>query len=226
MSKVIIKTKIDRKLNKQIQDGIYEAVMEVLDDAQAKMLSSNSPNVWEGNPRMQDELRLTGLDGYTIPGALLNAWHETISDIKIDRRYNKIAMNLFNDYKLNEATKWVGVNEKPKFRTRNRKTTGLKNNVTLKYGDSAYRPLSNGTGKHWDWGPNPYPGNGYWLYHEQGYGPYMGNPFVKRAYSYMLGNDAANLFDNSELEFNWVFFQRLVEACAKNVQREVNHGNI
>lgn len=225
-----IQTRINKKLSKQILKGIYEACNEVLDDAKGKMIEGHKPETWDGFPRMQDELRLTGLDKADRKHALLNSWIQTIDSIKIDRRTNKISFNLFNSEKMNNATKWIGVSDIPDFVTIKKgntwTTVGLKNNVAIQYGDSAYRPISNGIGTYWDWDTNPYPGYGYWLYHEQGYGAYAGNPFVKRAYQWILGESASDLLGPNEKKLNWVFLQKLVESCAKNVQRNVKYGNI
>jgi hypothetical protein len=223
-----IKTTIDRGLARKIEDAVYEACMEVLYQAKERMLSSpEQPNEWSNTGGMHEQLKAVGLDQHIKAGSLLRAWTDTILDIKVDRNYRHITMNIFNTKKLNDATRWVGLSAYPFFiNTQDEKegtwTTEVTNNPTLLYGDKAYRPISAGENKPWIWGQNPYPGYGYWILYEQGAWDYDPRPFIVPAYREMLGMYAGNLLDGGEVKFDEDFLKKLEAASAKAAQRNVN----
>ena len=206
-----ITTTIDHKLLGQIQKGVIEATEYVINTFKEE-LHQYPVKIWDAESRggdMQEELELTGLSEYTKPGQLSEAWHRTIDGIKLDRRFNKVTINWFNSYELDEGTKWIGLSEYPRFNTdkRNKKqntlstssdkkiTKKLLNNPTLMV--NGLRPLSKGTKRYWTWNTNPYADHGYWMLYDQGFDTYEPNPFIQEAYRTIFGQSAANLFSDS-----------------------------
>lgn len=224
MPRMQIVAKIDTKLNSKFINGIYEGAKKVL-EVMSDKLATEMPDVWSASGRMQEELEIVGLDTYTKPEALRMAWWKTIEEVKIDRRYNQITINLFNSRTLDEDTKWIGTNDIPLFNTKivdgEWKTTGLSNNVSLLLGDSAYRPISNGPNKYWYWNQNPYPGHGYWMLYEQGSGGYEPRNFIKTAYNYMFGTSVANLFNESGVKFNDDVMKKFNDKITKKIKEQV-----
>lgn len=188
-----------RKLKGEIIKGINEGAIKFVQDLKTDLINRQPPDVWSATGPMADQLANTGLNEFTHPGKLAAAWLETISDIKIDKRYNSVVMNLFNSKVLDEQTVWIGLQKrpkdfKPKFATRENTRKRKSRAQAAAIFNGGYRPIGRGKGQGWTWELNPYPDNGYWLLYEQGWGAYQPHNFIKDAYYNAFGMSSANLF--------------------------------
>jgi len=208
MPNIQIKVKKDHRLDGQIMKAIQKGAIAAINEMKVE-LKMYEPAVWKNRGAMQDTLEKVGLAEFTKPKALANAWHQTIDNVKVDRRYNDLTINIFNSRFLDEGTLWVGINEpirdfSPKTEWKPR---GDISNRKDKYGsrypiyNGGYRPISK-SGKGWTWELNPYPNNGYWMLYEQGWGGYAAHNFIKNAYSTMFEASVGNMFNESGIKFS------------------------
>jgi len=199
-----------RRLKKEIINGINIGSERYVKKLKNNLKNGQQPAVWDNDGNMQNILEFTGLSKYTYAGRLKNAWDQTIDNIKVDRRYNNVVMNLFNSRILDEQTVWIGLQKRPKDyipMTKSKKsntTTEDPSNIhaSVIY-NGGYRPIGRGTGKGWTWELNPYPDSGYWLLYEQGWGQYAPKNFIKNSFANAFGPSSANVLgQNGEVIFN------------------------
>jgi len=196
-----------KELTASIIKGMAVASQELIETMEAEILAGDGPAVWKSRPGgIQSMLEHTGLDKFTKEGALLDAWYRTLNAIKIDRRFNNIAINWFNSRLLNEGTLWVGLSDIP--------TAGDEQPPSIVYG-GGYRPIGRGSG--WEWGTNPYPGYGYWLLYEQGFDNYRPDPFIYRGYSKIF--DGAGRF-TSDAKMRYT--KRTLKLYTKMMYKNIN----
>lgn len=192
-----------RKLNDQIIKGINTGAEKYVSKLKESLKNGEQPNEWKSEGSMQNALIKTGMDNFTYPGRLLQAWNETIDNIKIDKRSNNVVMNLFNSRILDERTVWIGLKNRPIEYNKNRekkestrRKRSISGTVPAIY-NGGYRPIGRGKGNGWTWELNPYPENGYWLLYEQGWGQYQPHNFIKNSYVTAFGVSVADMLNES-----------------------------
>ena len=216
-----------RKLKGQIIKGINDGAEKYVKQLKADLKAGDQPNVWSATGPMQEALIKTGMDKLTRSGRLLEAWNETIDNIKIDKRSNNVVMNLFNSRILDEKTVWIGLKYRPKGYSKNehghkeRNRPSPQRTVPAIY-NGGFRPLSKGKGNGWEWELNPYPANGYWLIYEQGWGGYAPHNFIKNSYTTAFGASVGDMLAGAgSVAFNL----NAIRKMKKMMTESINRGN-
>lgn len=237
---VKVKVKVNPKLYEAIRKGANAAAERTLADLR-KGLATYTPEVYQDyGAELSNMLKRAGIE--PVAGALLAAWGKTIDEVKLDRRYRKCTMKIFDAKYLQAYTPWIGTTLKPRTRKRSdepRLDAGYGKQQQINLGDlgaavqddGAYRPLPaatamsiGGASSSFVWSPNPYQGYGYWLLYEQGYHgggvAYEGRFFIRDAYSGILDVDANRMFhvDGGTLGLN----QRITGRMARYMAEAIN----
>jgi len=234
---VRLKIELDKTLEKRIIKGIHEGMAVVTSRMKADLYESSEQLMannrlakfnWSNyTGKLRKMMELTDLHQSlaTVPGKLRESWYKTIDNIKVDRRYNDIVVNIFNDKQLEEGTPWIGLTPKPRTRVWNNETEGewkgkISNNVSTVY-NAGYRPLP--TSRGLEWSLNPYPGRGYWVLYEQGYGRYDSHHFIKESYRRILDNSEGLLGGASSIKFNEKYRKMMADKFSQYVNKEVGN---
>lgn len=228
MAKGILKFKTDipKKLENSILDGIYQGALEELNSIRDKLRENSiKMPVWKNTGTMQKVLKITGLDRFTRAGALDKSWNDAIDNMTIDRRHSHITFNLINFETLNVGTEWVGLSTIPELARFKNKDSGkyftkMKNKPTIVH-QGGYRPVSKGKG--WTWQLNPYPGYGYWLLVDQGWGSYPPKRIITNALSTIF-EMPMGLQGISEFKFDNLEMTNFSKRVVDNIQKLVDKG--
>ena len=218
MTRHRIRTRMNvNNIHAQIARGIRSGTKQATESLRKTLIQGPDPAVYQSRGgALSTMLELTGLDKYTKSEALLNAWNETLANIKAVQVKNGMRVSLFNSEPLDRGTIWMGLSKPPLFshpktigndadkwrdldRTRGSKTrTGIRSRKLGAIIQDGFRPLPSAEARRFVWRQNPYKGYGYWLLYEQGYTgrgvSYKPSNFIHNSYQPILGSDVATMF--------------------------------
>jgi hypothetical protein len=232
-----IQVTVNPNLKRRITKGIRLAMDNIISDIKSdlKNVESNISIYADEGKRLSVLLKKSGLRNSMYPGALRDAWVETVDNIKVVETSKGLSIDLFDSTILDKGTPWYGLPRNPDDKTKKSKKQIIRrddrNTATVNIRESAadfggivvdgYRPLpSRGSFK---WTINPYPGNGYWKIYDQGYLgggiSYYPRNFIHTALFSILGESTGRIYayDNA-LKFS----SRLIKKIEKNIANRIN----